>query len=430
MATLASVILRGTFAARPAAGTAGRLYYDTTNSVMYRDSGSAWESVEGEGGGAVDSVNGATGVVVLDAGDVGAEPALGNPASDGYVLSSTAAGVRSWAAGGGGGGATDFTDLGDVPTAYTGEVGKYVVVNATEDGLEFAGSAAPAMCLLYNSTTQSVANNTTMVATFDSERYDTNGMHSTSVNTGRITIQTTGKYRISGYVSYANAGNTTQRYADIRLNGSTTLWIESRNAYNGDTTSFSLGGEYDFTAGDYLELRLFHIAGGANAVTARLAATQVGSVGIGAGGLSQDEADLRYAALSTAPTIEDLQCGTLLGDIPSTQTYPVLIAQTASKAMALALVCSGGITASDSNYWTVELKRYRAGTATLIATKTTKVTGGQAVTANVPWTFSGVTFDTTYQQLSVDDALVLVCTKTGTPSDLSRCYASVRYEPV
>ena len=27
----------------------------------------------------------------------GAEPALGNPASDGYVLSSTAAGVRSWA---------------------------------------------------------------------------------------------------------------------------------------------------------------------------------------------------------------------------------------------------------------------------------------------------------------------------------------------
>jgi hypothetical protein len=34
------------------------------------------------------------------------EPALGNPSTDGYVLSSTAAGVRSWVVGGGGGGGT------------------------------------------------------------------------------------------------------------------------------------------------------------------------------------------------------------------------------------------------------------------------------------------------------------------------------------
>jgi hypothetical protein len=39
------------------------------------------------------------------ASDVGAEPALGNPGSNGYVLSSTAAGVRSWVAQSGGGGA-------------------------------------------------------------------------------------------------------------------------------------------------------------------------------------------------------------------------------------------------------------------------------------------------------------------------------------
>lgn len=46
MAVLSDVIQRGTLAARPAAGIAGRLYYDTTNSILYRDSGSAWESVE------------------------------------------------------------------------------------------------------------------------------------------------------------------------------------------------------------------------------------------------------------------------------------------------------------------------------------------------------------------------------------------------
>ena len=34
----------------------------------------------------------------IEPGDIGAEPALGNPGTDGYVLSSTIAGVRSWIA--------------------------------------------------------------------------------------------------------------------------------------------------------------------------------------------------------------------------------------------------------------------------------------------------------------------------------------------
>lgn len=59
----------------------------------------------------VRSVAGKTGAVTLDPADCGAaaashshsgyEPALGNPASDGQVLASTAAGVRSWVDGGG-----------------------------------------------------------------------------------------------------------------------------------------------------------------------------------------------------------------------------------------------------------------------------------------------------------------------------------------
>ena len=48
------------------------LVYDTTLSKFYQYNGSAWV-VFGESGGAVDSVNGQTGVVVLDAADVGAD---------------------------------------------------------------------------------------------------------------------------------------------------------------------------------------------------------------------------------------------------------------------------------------------------------------------------------------------------------------------
>ncbi len=114
----------------------------------------------------------------LTASSVGAEPALGNPATTGFVLSSTDAGVRSWVAmsggadhfidlldvpanyagaGGkvvkvkadasglefvaGGAGVSSFNDLDDVPASYVGQAGKYTKVKATEDGLEYASVA-------------------------------------------------------------------------------------------------------------------------------------------------------------------------------------------------------------------------------------------------------------------------------------------------
>jgi hypothetical protein len=61
-----------------------------------------------------------SGDIILGASDVGAEPALGNPSTNGYVLSSTTSGVRSWvAAGGGGGSAFPFTGSAQI----TGSLG-------------------------------------------------------------------------------------------------------------------------------------------------------------------------------------------------------------------------------------------------------------------------------------------------------------------
>jgi hypothetical protein len=53
MTTLASVILRDTLANRPAAGIAGRMFFDTTNSQLQRDNGSSWDSIEGSTGSGV-----------------------------------------------------------------------------------------------------------------------------------------------------------------------------------------------------------------------------------------------------------------------------------------------------------------------------------------------------------------------------------------
>lgn len=49
MTKLSDVIGRGLASARPAFGVAGRLYYSTDTAVLERDSGAAWETVEGNG---------------------------------------------------------------------------------------------------------------------------------------------------------------------------------------------------------------------------------------------------------------------------------------------------------------------------------------------------------------------------------------------
>lgn len=65
---------------------------------------------------------------------------------------------REFIGGGGSGGASDFIDLGDVPSAYTGEGGKFVKVKATEDGLEFvSGGTADAGDITYDPSTSGLS---------------------------------------------------------------------------------------------------------------------------------------------------------------------------------------------------------------------------------------------------------------------------------
>lgn len=57
--------------------------------------------------------------------------------TSGQVWTSDGSGKGGWAAATGGG-ASAFTDLTDAPSSYTGQAGKYVKVNSTEDGVEFS----------------------------------------------------------------------------------------------------------------------------------------------------------------------------------------------------------------------------------------------------------------------------------------------------
>lgn len=77
----------------------------------------------------------------------------------------------------------------------------------------------PPMVSVYKTAAQTIANATVVEITFDSEYFDTDAMHSTSTNTGRLTVNTAGVYLITLNLTFADNG-TGQRLIYIRKNNS------------------------------------------------------------------------------------------------------------------------------------------------------------------------------------------------------------------
>lgn len=128
------------------------------------------------------------------------------------------------------------------------------------DNLSFLYNAPS--CRVYNSANISHATSgTEQSLTFNSERYDTDTMHSTATNTERITFTTAGKYLVTGHVVWA-ANATGVRSIHIRANGTTPLASHEQAAHSGEN-SMSISTVYSFAAGDYVELRVNQTSGGA-----------------------------------------------------------------------------------------------------------------------------------------------------------------------
>ena len=137
------------------------------------------------------------------------------------------------------------------------------------------------------------------------------------------------------------------------------------------------------------------------------------------------------AAASGTPTIEELERVTLLGTVnaafQSRRLGPVNLDQ---RIGGLSIATTATVAASDTDYWSIALQRLRAGQSALtIATRTTRVTNGQAFTADQGWAFDDVQWLEHARHLRAGDVLALSFTKTGLPADLTEVSVSVRYEP-
>lgn len=152
---------------------------------------------------------------------------------------------------------THNPSTGTSPPASWGDA-----VNAAVQWLAGDASNPKPSCRVYNSSTQSISTSSATAITFNSERWDTGGCHSTASNTARITVPTggDGKWLIGGHVQWSNSNTTGTRQVQLRVNGTTVIAVHEALGTTADAM-MSITALYSLAATDYVELVVFQNSG-------------------------------------------------------------------------------------------------------------------------------------------------------------------------
>jgi hypothetical protein len=131
----------------------------------------------------------------------------------------------------------------------------YIELSKLDSGK--AGGAIGAKA--YNSTTQSVPDNTTTPVALNTEEYDTDGFHDNSTNNSRFTIPAglSGTYKLTGGTTY-DTNTSGIRYGWWRKNGSTDLRGETIVKPDSNGCSVNIEATVALVAGDYVEFVTHH----------------------------------------------------------------------------------------------------------------------------------------------------------------------------
>jgi hypothetical protein len=152
------------------------------------------------------------------------------------------------------------------PNFTTGAIVTEAQLDTLSNDITFL--ANPPKARVYNSANISIPDVTDTALTFNSERFDTDTMHSTVSNTGRITFTTAGTYLVGATVEFA-ANATGRRHLHLRVNGSTYIAGErAPSATAADTALLSVATLYAFSAADYVEVVVYQNSTAALNVTA------------------------------------------------------------------------------------------------------------------------------------------------------------------
>ncbi len=112
----------------------------------------------------------------------------------------------------------------------------------------FAGNGAR----VYHSINQVIPSGTTTVLTFNSERWDDNSYHDSSINPSRITLTTPGRYHVMANLCW-NGPYYKISTIHFRVNGTQLIGRDQREIDPGNSC-YTLSTIWSFAAGDYVEI--------------------------------------------------------------------------------------------------------------------------------------------------------------------------------
>lgn len=142
------------------------------------------------------------------------------------------------------------------------DAGKIIKTNAagTIDATLFTNVGVRA----FHNASQSIANGTSTALLLNSERYDTQGLHSVTTNTNRLTALIEGVYLIGASVRFV-ANTTGIRTLAIRLNGANVIAAQHLHTPTTET-HLSVTTLYRLSVDDYVEMVVHQTSGGSLSV--------------------------------------------------------------------------------------------------------------------------------------------------------------------
>lgn len=159
-----------------------------------------------------------------------------------------------------------YADLATVQATDPGDPLTAAWCDQVRDNEEFL--IDPPFASVFNNAAVSVADNTITALTANSENFDNDALHSTVTNTGRLTVQTEGRYEFTCRVNFAADITDGRRVLQLRKNGGTGITVASHRAViDGNSQTLSGFLKDAMLAGDYIEVLCLHTAGNALNVT-------------------------------------------------------------------------------------------------------------------------------------------------------------------